>query len=81
MKKHYSKKLKEEIERLEKDIYKIIDGDFLVTTHYKLIRQTKQDLEKVIWSGDSCSHIYENTITEIENYFECVKCGLKKNFN
>jgi chaperonin cofactor prefoldin len=52
MKKHYSKKLKEEIERLEKDIYKIIDGDFLVTTHYKLIRQIKQDLEKVIWSGD-----------------------------
>ena len=49
MKKHWTKKLKEENEKLKSDLYKILEGDFETITTYKVIRKASQDLEKQIW--------------------------------
>lgn len=50
-KKHYSKLLKERIAELERDLYKVIDGDIETIAIYKTRRQFKKEQEVMMWSG------------------------------
>ena len=49
MKKHWTKKLKEENEKLKADIYKVLDGDFETILIYKTQRDMAKNLEKLVW--------------------------------
>lgn len=50
-KKHYSTRLKERITELERDLYKVIDGDIETINIYKTRRQFKKEQEVMMWSG------------------------------